>query len=174
VFYGAEFLAGLRNGHFALYFEWERRMPFYGSAYIVYYSVFLLPFLLPFVLDDAQEIRRWGAMMATTIMIAGIVFVLFPAELGYPAKPQSGWDFLEKLTLVIAGQYNLVPSLHVALTITTASAMWRRLSWMGKWWLTVWVVALVCSTLTTHQHHILDVATGLILAVAVWTRYSTR
>ncbi len=174
VFYGADFLTGLRANHLALYFDWERRMPFYGPAYAVYYSVIALPFLVPILVDDTRQIRGWRTRMAAAIVIAGAVFVLVPAKLGYPPNAENQWRPVMELTTIVAGSYNLVPSLHVALMLIIMSSLWTRVSPLAKAWLAAWGVALASSTLLTHQHHVLDVVTGLLLAVFVCMRIPAR
>ena len=164
VFYGADFIAGERSQRLKVDFEWESAIPFHPAAYAVYFSVFLLPFLLPFVVREVREIRRWRTRSAIAIAIAGLVFVLAPAELGYPPR---GGGWLSELAAIVCGRYNLLPSLHVALTLVIIGSLWPDLARRGRWRVALWGAALALSTLLTHQHHVLDVAAGLLLGAFV-------
>ena len=166
VFYGADFLAGLRSDRFRFYFAWERNIPFLPAAFVIYYSVFLLPLLVPLYLEHPKELRVWGWKMALAILIAGALFVLLPFESGYPEHHVLP-PLLYEANRVLTGTYNLVPSLHVALTLICALEMWPRLNLRLQLWLSAWVGALIASTFFTHQHHLLDVIAGGLLAVSL-------
>jgi hypothetical protein len=75
-------------------------------------------------------------------------------------------------------RYNMVPSLHVALSSVCLAAYATRGGGVVKLLLGVWGAAIVLSTLVTHQHHMIDVVTGLILAwagkVNIYDRWGTR
>ena len=60
--------------------------------------------------------------------------------------------------------YNLVPSLHVALTNVCVAAFASRATGMGTALLWIWATGIAVSTLLTHQHHVFDVLTGWLLA----------
>lgn len=97
----------------------RRRSPTYRQAYAVYYSVLAVPFLIPVYLTEAASILNWTKRMSVAIVLAGLVFLLFPAKLGYPPKGSDSWTWFEQLTSYVAGTHNLVPSLHVALSVIT-------------------------------------------------------
>jgi membrane-associated phospholipid phosphatase len=68
---------------------------------------------------------------------------------------------------------NAAPSLHVGLTCLLLLAMLR--DYPRCWPLWVGFVSLVwLSTLVTRQHHLIDVATGILLACAVVGRLQRR
>ena len=60
--------------------------------------------------------------------------------------------------------YNLVPSLHVALAAVCLQAFWEGRSMPVRVALVLWGLALALSTIFTHQHHVLDVVAGAVLA----------
>jgi membrane-associated phospholipid phosphatase len=63
-------------------------------------------------------------------------------------------------------QYNLVPSLHVTLSIVCVAAFAARASsTAGRAVLWLWGAAIALSTLLTHEHHVLDAVSGWLLAV---------
>ena len=103
------------------------------------------------------------ATLAIVTAIAGIGFLLLPAEPAYPPLDAGRWEPLAAWNRHIVLTYNLVPSLHVALSVVTLSAYATRCGNLGKGLLATWGAAIALSTLLTHQHHLLDVVTGLIL-----------
>jgi membrane-associated phospholipid phosphatase len=60
--------------------------------------------------------------------------------------------------------HNLVPSLHVDASILLIAALWRALprAWIRAG-LVLWGILLCATVVLVHQHHLLDVATGLLL-----------
>jgi hypothetical protein len=164
VFYGTDHLSAWRAVRWHLHAGWELAIPFWPPAYAVYLSVFALPFLPLFLLPDAPSVRRWERAMAASVVLAGLVFIALPAEPGYATPPPAGaWQPLAALVRLIAGQHNLLPSLHVALSLVTLLALWP---WVGAWpraLLAAWLVLLVASVLLTHQHHVADVLAGALL-----------
>jgi membrane-associated phospholipid phosphatase len=65
-------------------------------------------------------------------------------------------------------RYNLIPSLHVALSTATLAAYGTCRGAWGRILLAVWGGLIGLSTLLTHQHHVVDVVTGLLLG---WAGY---
>lgn len=81
-------------------------------------------------------------------------------------KWQGLFDVADGLNL----RYNLAPSLHVALAVVCVAAYAARRGLPGKILFWSWGLTISASTLLIHQHHLLDVATGLLLA---WVVYRT-
>ena len=82
--------------------------------YMTMYTIF---FLAPFIMRETDELDRLAVAVAQVIAIAGIAFLIFPAELGFPPVDVAGsvWNPWLLLAQVVSLRYNLVPSLHVAL-----------------------------------------------------------
>jgi membrane-associated phospholipid phosphatase len=57
--------------------------------------------------------------------------------------------------------FNQAPSLHVALTAVLWVAYGRHFKGSILWAIRGWFVLMALSTLTTYQHHFIDVPTGL-------------
>jgi membrane-associated phospholipid phosphatase len=60
----------------------------------------------------------------------------------------------------------LIPSLHVAMFVTTAGAYAHQSGRVGRIVLGLWATAVVASTVLTHQHHLIDAIAGLALGLA--------
>lgn len=166
VFYGADELAALRSYRWPIHFSWEDSIPYWPVFYMPYLSVFAVPFLA-MRLHTADAVRCWERRMALVVLTSGVVFVAFPAELGYSYREGGVWQPLADLTRLVSGHFNLLPSLHVALTFVTMAAVWRGAGVVGRVLLALWCGLLMASTLLTHQHHLADVVAGAVLAWAV-------
>ena len=171
VFYGADAFTAWRGAQWALYARWELAIPYWPPAWAVYFSVFLLPFGLLWQSGGAAQVRRWERRMALAVLVAGLCFVLLPARLGFaplPAPDGAGWQvwaqtLAETVARTVAGRHNLLPSLHVALSLVTVLALWPGVPALARAGLVVWFVALAGSVLLTHQHHLADLVSGAAL-----------
>ena len=170
VFHGCDALAMRSTSRWALYAAWELRIPYWPAAYPLYLSVFAGPFLVLALVPEPAAIRRWERAMATTVVVAGVVFLLLPAELGYAAADAGPWRVVSQLVHAVAGTHNLVPSLHVALTLVTLRSVWPWTTARRRGLLIGWFALLVGSVLLTHQHHVADVVSGFALGWLPWHR----
>lgn len=175
VYAGADFLTSLHAWRIHLYLTGELAVPLLPAMVLPYMSVYLGMLLAPCVLKTCAELDALAAALAEVIVIAGIAFLLLPAELGFvpvaeslPATATGNGGFLGR-TLLLADRlnldYNAVPSLHVALLIGCLGAYFARVRIGGRILLTLWIVLVAASTLLTHQHHLIDVAAGIALGV---------
>ena len=146
----------------------ERQIPFIPAMVVPYISLpwmFLLP-LFHGTPSDIARISRQGSVM---IAVAGLIFVLLPTRVGYPAV-ELGEGMFEAIIRLLKGVdtvYLAAPSLHVAfavLLITEATRNSPR-GLAALYW--GWLGVLVLSTLLIHQHHLLDAFAGAALAQAV-------
>lgn len=165
LFYGADALSAWRERRWRLYFEWELAIPYWPAAYPVYLSVFALPFVLPLCARHPRQVQCWEARMAACIVAATLVYALLPAQLGYAPADAGAWSAWARFTQGVAGRYNLLPSLHVALSLVTVRSLWPLVAHRLRATLLLWWLLLVASVLLTHQHHVLDVVAGIALAL---------
>lgn len=169
VYVSADWLTGLRAERVRIHLDAELQIPFIPAMILVYRSIDLMFPLAPFVLRTRPEIRALTATLVVVTGIAGVGFLLLPAEAAYPPQAPGDWAQLYTWNQRIVLTYNMAPSLHVALSIVTLSAYARRRGRVGKTLLTAWAAAIAVSTLLTHHHHLLDVFTGLLLG---WGGYA--
>jgi hypothetical protein len=178
VYHGANWLTGLRPYRVRVHLDAELAMPFIPPFILAYLSLDLVFVPAPFILRSRRELQALALSLAVATAIAGIGFLLFPAELAYPYSDPGAWSGLFAFAREMALPYNLVPSLHVGLSCICLAAYATHCSLAGKTVLASWAGVIVLSTLFTHQHHLLDVVTGLATAVAtkrlIYDRYLKR
>ena len=81
------------------------------------------------------------------------------------------------MLFMLDAPHNLAPSLHIVFSTIAVLACAHHAPRPARLGLWAWLMAIAASTLLTHQHHILDVATGLLVAFAcraLVLRWSTR
>jgi hypothetical protein len=143
--------------------SWDGMLPFWPSFALVYLSV--TPFLcLPLLLiRNRQALKVLALTLMIEIAVAAAVFVLFPVA-GVPV-PEGPHPAMFRLADLINLERNNLPSLHVAMTITTLLALRPYLGRLHAV-VALWAALICLSTLLTRQHDLASCAGGLILAAA--------
>jgi membrane-associated phospholipid phosphatase len=159
-------LASLRNEHYSLYVVGELSMPFVPEFVWFYFSMYGL-FLLPPFLLNPEELKRLAKELILATGVAGLVFVAFPARLGFARTlPEDElYRAIFEGLFTVDHPFNLVPSLHVVYTTAIGLAVVFHIRSGTRVLLCCWWGAIVSSTVLVHQHHLLDVVTGVALAV---------
>jgi membrane-associated phospholipid phosphatase len=168
VFGGMDFLTAHRTFRVPVHFPAELSIPFVPSMTAFYMSLYLLFLMAPLVLRTRREFRAIVITLAIMILCAGIGFLLFPANLAFPQPREEElgiWAALFHLADWLNLTYNLLPSLHVAFAVACVAIYAPRAPSIAKSILWTWAAMIVASTVLIHQHHVLDVATGWLLAL---------
>ncbi len=149
---------------YEFYHVWELDMPFLPFMILPYFSLNLLT-LTPLFYLSCPELRRLGRAMGSATIIAGFLFYVFPAPLGY-LRPDvvPGWEPLFQFLHGVDRVNNTLPSLHVTYSFLTVFALWHRLEKRARVIYVAWLVLISCAVLFTWQHHVWDVITGVLLA----------
>jgi hypothetical protein len=168
IYGGADWITAQRITRYRVDLAIERHMPFVPAAVVFYMSMYVLFGMAPFVLRSRRQLEALSATLAAETLAAGVCFLILPAELAYQSDRDWGmWADWYAVADRINLQYNLVPSLHVALSIVCVATYAARASSVaGRAVLWSWGTAIALSTLLTHEHHLLDAVTGWILALA--------
>lgn len=169
VYGGADALNARRAFRVPVHLNAELAIPFIPETVLIYMSIYLLFLAAPFVLRQRQEFLALSMTLNAIILIAGICFMLVPAEPAFaPPKNLGAFPGLFRFADWLNLTTNLVPSLHVALSVGCVAAFATRAGSIGKTVLWIWAAATAASTLLTHQHHVVDVVAGLALAGAAF------
>lgn len=161
--------------YYHLYFPWELSIPFLKWMIIPYHSFNLL-FLIPLFLLPRKNIKVLGASFAICTIIAGISFTLFPSQIGFQRVIPDGFTApLYKYLFTFDNTTNLVPSLHVTyVTLYFVSCVGYLKRKLTKIIFGLVSLLIISSTLFTHQHHLLDIIAGMMLAVTVYWFVSNK
>jgi hypothetical protein len=152
--------------------EWDRLIPFQpGWLYIYLAPYALAPVLLALM---RREVFAWSLQRALLILaLSLIVFAIYPTQTIRPPLDglDEGWTatFYRNMVAIDEPPANAAPSLHVSLTCLLTIALARN---FPRWRpVIVGGVAMVwLATLFTWQHHLIDVATGVLLGLAASIR----
>jgi membrane-associated phospholipid phosphatase len=169
VYDGTDWVTGQRSVRFRVHFDAELRIPFVPAFLLIYRSIDPMFWLGPFVLRTRAEVRALVLALFVVIGFGGVCFLLLPAEVGYaPIRVEGFWAEPYRINDQIVRTYNLLPSLHVALSTLTLAAYGTRRGVCGRTLLALWGGLIALSTLLIHEHHVLDVITGALLG---WLGY---
>jgi membrane-associated phospholipid phosphatase len=168
VYGGADRLTAHRAFRVPVHLQAELRLPFVPWMTLFYMSLYGLFLLAPFVLRTRREFRVAVATMAVAIAIAGIGFLLLPAQLAFaPVREEQlgPWAGLYHVADDLNLTYNLLPSLHVTFAVICVAIFSPRAPRPVRVILWAWAFLIAASTVLTHQHHVLDAVTGWLLAL---------
>jgi len=168
VYGGMDSLTARRNFRVPVHFPAELAIPFVPAMTLLYMSIYVLFWMAPFVLRTRREFRTLVLTLALAIFFGGIGFLLFPADLAFapPREEDLGiWAGLFHFADTLNLTHNLLPSLHVAFAVICVAMFSPRAPIVGKVLLWTWAAMVAASTVLIHQHHLLDVATGWLVAL---------
>ncbi|WP_326980956.1 phosphatase PAP2 family protein [Chryseobacterium sp. MYb264] len=161
--YSAWYISKLENVP-SFVFNFEKYIPFIPWAIIPYMTSGLFFGLVFFFCKTREELTVLTKRMLFVTVIAGICFLLFPLKfsLNKPEISSSIFGIPFQFLKIFDSPFNQAPSLHIAYAFIFWS-VFRNLK-HGRIFLIIWLILLGISTLTTYQHHLIDVLAGGILA----------
>lgn len=110
--------------------------------------------------------REFYDALSIEVIAAGLCFILFPIEKSFPPRQVDGFfAFFFNFADTINLSYNDLPSLHVALSLVACAAFAQCSNSIAKVLFTIWAILITASTLFIHEHHLLDIVIGVLLAV---------
>ena len=125
--YGAaNWLAAQRSDVGAIFFDWERAIPFLPWTILPYWSIDALYGLSFFVCASRAELDLHAKRLLTAQLGAVTCFILFPLRFAF-ARPAPGGlagDLFDAL-MSFDRPFNQAPSLHIALCVWKSTASTR-------------------------------------------------
>lgn len=172
-FYGAANLL-------SAYTPWQIRpaLPFEAAIPLLpaWSAVYLsMPLMLLWGVWRLEWTAQWWlfAVLLAELLVACLCFVLLPVDTAFPPAETTGfWQPLHQFATALALERNHLPSLHMAFALTAALSLQTTLPPAGRLLVWCWAALVGLSTLFTHQHHLLDLAAGMALALAAWRMVS--
>lgn len=145
-------------------FDFERSIPFIPLSIIPYMASGVFFCLVFFSCKNKHQLKILTWRMLFVTVVAGLFFITFPLQFSL-TKPEVSNSILKlpfSFLQTFDSPFNQSPSLH----ITFAFIFWSVFKDLTKWrtFLLIWLILLGFSTLTTYQHHVIDILTGAILA----------
>jgi len=151
-------------------FDWERAMPLLPWTIVPYLSIVVFFVLSFFIGGGGVTLERHVKRLLVNLALSIGCYLLFPLRFQFERPVLDGvcgllFDLLGACDL----PYNRAPSLHISVLLL----LWLRLApGVGARWrlpLQIWFVLIGASVLTTWQHHLIDIPTGMAVgALSVW------
>jgi hypothetical protein len=145
--------------------EWERHIPFVPAMVVPYWSLDLFFVAAFFICRSRADLSLLTRRLIANTVASGLCYLLFPLKMGLPRPEPTGWT-APLFEALYAGDlpYNLAPSLHISLR----SLLWICYGAHLTGWLRgvtkFWFILIGLSTLLVWQHHVIDVASGFLMA----------
>lgn len=163
VYGGSNWLAARQGTRLRLWFDWELAIPLVPGMVWIYLSL-LVTFFLPVFALRGPAIDTLCRRLAAAVLLSGAAFVLWPAEAGFarPATPpNTAFALLYQLDL----PHNLAPSLHISWSaLILGSLRAPAPAWLRRL-LEAWFALICAAVLLVHQHHVIDILGGLVVAL---------
>lgn len=166
LFYGgASFITDWIPWRVYVAFPFEVGMPLIPAWSIIYVS---MPLLLFYCIVKLDWVAQWAlfAVLVVELLFACLCFLLLPVQMEYVAGDSTGfWQPLFHFATTLSMENNHFPSLHVTFACTAGLALRRVVSRWQLLLIIVWIGLIAISTIMIHEHHLLDVVAGGLLAI---------
>jgi membrane-associated phospholipid phosphatase len=175
VYGGASWVTGFYSGGFRVDLPFERHIPFVPAWAAVYVSMDVLLLLSLLIFRTWRDMVPFALALCAQTVVGAVGFLLLPVEVAWPTRVvQGGWAEVFFLADTMNLERNYLPSLHVAFACTAALAYSERSGWLARTVFGAWTAAIAASTLLIHEHHLVDVVAGALLAWGTWRFVAPR
>jgi membrane-associated phospholipid phosphatase len=175
VYGGCNWITARRPGVGTFYFEWEQWIPFVPFMILPYMSIDLFFVAAPFLCRTEKELSIFVKRVAAAILAAGICFLLFPLRFAFPRPHADGWlGAIFNWFRGLDAPYNLLPSLHAALMLILVDVYFRHTRGLIRAAIIAWFSLIAVSPVLTYQHHVVDIAGGVVLAACCFWLFEKR
>jgi len=142
----------------------DRAIPLIPEWSWIYEMLFIFPIFLVIFLETVEEVKRVGFAIVMCDMVAYPIFLMFPVMSVRPEVPMNtASEVILNFIYYVDLPTNCFPSLHVAVSMVSAFAIYNKTRLNGIWAIILGIL-ISLSTLFTKQHYFLDVISGLLLA----------
>ncbi|MDS4021912.1 MAG: phosphatase PAP2/dual specificity phosphatase family protein [Candidatus Competibacter sp.] len=163
-------LTSLRTDVGSFFFEWERHVPVLPWTIVPYWSLDVFYAFSVLLCRSRLELDRHAWRIVTVVLLSAVGFLLFPLRFAFPRPEVEGmFGHLFEALYGFDQPFNQAPSLHVSLGMIMWYLYAKYTRGPLRWLLHGWFVLIGVSTLTTWQHHFIDLPAGaLVGVVAFW------
>jgi membrane-associated phospholipid phosphatase len=159
-------LAQQANAGRSIALPFDLLIPFVPWMIVPYLSSGIF-FVLGFVwVRSKDEVRVLSQRLLLATVAAALIFAVYPLRFSAARPPLDAplWTALFGFLSMVDRPYNQMPSLHVAYCLifwqSLAASVKRTALRIG---LSSWLTLVAIATVFTYQHHVLDIACGLLL-----------
>lgn len=158
-----------RTDTLGIYCNAELNIPFIPEFIWIYFSMYLL-FLVPSFFLHVAQLEALGKRLLIGTLLSSLVFLVIPSHLGFSRVIPKDLFYQSIFSglFVVDKPHNMVPSLHIVFSslilfsfVNATGKKSSKIAWLG------WLISIMVSTLLVHQHHLADILTGLLLAIAI-------
>jgi protein-tyrosine phosphatase len=158
----ANWFTSLRHQVPSVVFGWEHRIPFVPWTILPYWSTDLLYAVSLFVCASRKELNTHARRLLSAQIISVAGFLLFPLRFSFQVPHTEGlFGWLFAALYRLDQPFNQAPSLHLSLTVIMWAGYSRHLHGVALWLMRAWMMLVGISTMTTYQHHFIDLPLGI-------------
>lgn len=153
----------------------DNAVQFSSNAIWLYLSFFLfIP--LGYFCSPMERTRSLMFAMQLCALVSGGVYLLYPTTMLYHQYDLTTFSGRALSALInIDSPQNLLPSLHVSLTLVVLNALWSVKYKIRTLTYCLWATAICVSVLVLKRHLFIDVVTGAVTAcAALLVVYATK
>lgn len=163
------YLGSYRQHTWGLYLPQELSIPFIPPFIWLYLALYPL-LILPLFLLNSDDIKKLAKQLIVSTLLAYMIFMILPCHLGFERTlpTQSNYRVLFLFLFNIDYPHNLVPSLHVMYSSLIIFTLNKRVTFVLQLLLYCLLLGIICSTMLIHQHHLLDIISGLVLSLTIY------
>jgi len=156
-------------------FGWEHSIPFMAWTIVPYWSTDLLYALSFFLCLTRHELKTYATRLIAAQVISVVVFLAFPLRFAFEQPHTAGvFGFLFQALGSFDKPFNQAPSLHLSLITILWAKYSEHLRGIPLLLLRVWLAVSGLSTLTTYQHHFIDLPTGIWVGLFCMVLFPVR
>jgi membrane-associated phospholipid phosphatase len=175
VYGGASWVTGFYPGGIRVDLPFERHIPFVPGWAAVYVSMDVLLLLSLFIFRTWRDMLPFAVALCAQTVLGALCFLVLPVEVAWPPRAVTGgWTEVFQFADTMNLERNYLPSLHVAFACTAALAYRERSGLFARTVFNAWALAIAASTLLIHEHHLVDVIAGALLAWGTWRFVAPR
>jgi hypothetical protein len=174
----ATWLSARRPNVPSIVFRWEATIPFLAWTIVPYWSTDLLYAASLFTCRTKHELNTHAKRLIAVQTLSVAVFLICPLRFSFerPVVVGAFAPMFDSL-MTFDKPFNQAPSLHLGI----GAILWVRyaahLTGFRRMLMQLWMIAVGISTLTTFQHHFIDLPTGVLtglLAIALFPMTPNR